>query len=69
MPRRSLSDNGLAFLAAIIGAQAWDAELIATFLEKPHKWDDEYALWFRNGAPTIPGEPDFERWVAAMDVL
>lgn len=63
-----LTDRGLAFLKAIIDAQAWDEEVVETFLEKPHKWDDEYRLWLNNGAPTEMGEPDFERWVELMDV-
>lgn len=63
-----LTDRGLAFLKAIIDAQAWDEEVVESFLEKPYKWDAEYAHWLNCGAPTVTGEPDFERWVALMDV-
>lgn len=73
MPTRSLSDevritdDGLAFLKAIIDAQAWDEEVVETFLEKPHKWDDEFSLWLATGRPTDAGTPEFERWAGLID--
>ena len=61
-----LSDRGLAFIGAIVKAQAWDADLIQSFLEKPWHWDDEFALWLNNDAPTDFRDPAFGRWVELM---
>ena len=37
------------------------------FVDLPYKWDDEFALWLNNGAPTDPASPEFDRWAALMD--
>lgn len=72
--RSATRDNIAAFAKALHEADGFtgasheqDVQNLLYFLEKPHKWEPEYAIWLANGRPMDDSEDGWDAFLAAVD--
>lgn len=56
-----VTDSALSFARALHELDRDDFDFLY-FLEKPHKWQDDYELWLTRGAPTTDADPAWDGW-------
>jgi hypothetical protein len=56
-----VSDLALGFVRAMMALHRDDFD-VAYFLDKPHKWEEDFARWCRHGMPADDSAATWDRW-------
>lgn len=62
-----VSGNGASFIGALISADALPLTEVSYMLDKPWKWQDEYAIWKAAGKPTDSTDPGWSAFVEGIE--